>query len=64
MKVGKYIFCLERMLYRNILYRYLPFEVDAAIRDNEENGQYFNMVEITHKVSVPEYQLKINVDVL
>ena len=63
MKEGTSRFCLERMLYGNILYRYLPFEVDAAIRYDEENGQYYNMVDITHKLSVPEYQLKINVDV-
>jgi hypothetical protein len=63
MKEGKSRFCLERMLYGNILYKYLPFEVDAAMRYNEENGQYFNMVEIKHKVSVPEYEIKINIDV-
>ena len=63
MKEGTSRFCLERMLYGNILYRYLPFEVDAAMRYNEENGQYFNMVEIKHKVSVPEYEIKINIDV-
>ena len=63
MKEGKSRFCLERMLYGNILDKHLPFEVDAAIRYNEENGQYYNMAEITHKLSVPGYEIKVNVDV-